>query len=432
MSLKSCGVAVALLCSFGLSQADDWPAFRGPSGNGISAEKAAPIEWSATKNVKWKAALPRKGNGSPIVSNGRVFVTCVEDEEAVGKKRSLYCFDRKDGKKLWVKTVEYAKADEKGNEDTTHGTNPHCNSTPAADGKVVVAWHSSAGLHAYDFEGKELWKRDLGEFRHIWGSGTSPIIHDGKVILNSGPGKKVFMGAFNLADGKTIWEMEEPSKGDDPSYNEDKKYKGSWSTPIVVKVGGQEQILCAMPTRVVAYAPADGKILWWCEGIRAGPGDRTYAGDLTYSSLVVAGDICVVVGGFGGAGFGVRLGGTGNVTATHQVWRNAKNPQSIGSGVVVGDHIYMPFEGPITCLDPKTGKTVWKERGSYWGSAVSVGGRIYLTDQKGATVVFKPNPERLELIGKNELGDEGSNSTPAVSDGQIFIRTFKNLYCIGE
>jgi len=429
MSLKACGIAVALLGTIGLSHADDWPGFRGPSGNGITPEKTAPAEWSATKNVKWKAALPRKGNGSPIVSNGRVFVTCVEDDEMVGKKRSLYCFDRKDGKKLWVNTVDYPKADEKDNEDTTHTTNPQCSSTPAADGKAVVVWHASAGLHAYDFEGKELWKRDLGEFRHVWGYGTSPVIHGGKVLLHTGPGKRVFVTAINLSDGKTLWETDEPqkfSKGD-ISHNEKDLWTGSWSTPIVTKVGDHEQVLCAMSSRVVAYDLATGKIVWWCDGISTPKGDT-----VAYSSLIVAGDLCVVIGGFNGSGFAVRLGGTGDVTATHQAWRNPKFPQSIGSGVAVGEHVYLPFDGPIFCLDPKTGKTVWKERGGvFWGSAVYAAGRVYITDQKGATIVFKPSPEKLEQIAKNELGEE-SNSTPAVSDGQIFIRTFKNLYCIGE
>jgi outer membrane protein assembly factor BamB len=421
MSLRASAFAVILLAGVGFSWADDWPAFRGPSNNGISAEKTAPTEWSATKNVKWKAPLPREGNGSPIVSNGRVFLTCAEDEE--GMKRTLYCFDRKDGKKLWAKTVEYKFGKD---EDTTHTTNPHCSGTPASDGKVVVVWHNSAGLHAYDFEGKELWKRDLGEFRHIWGHGTSPIIHAGKVILNTGPGKRVFITAVSLADGKTLWETEEPSKGDDSSRNESGAYKGSWATPLVISVGGQEEILCAMPTRIVAYSPADGKILWWCDGIRPGPGD------LSYSSPVVVGDSCVTIAGFGGPGFGAKLGGTGDVTKTNQLWRNEKYPQSIGSGVAVGEHVYLPFEGFLDCIDPKTGKPSWHQRvGAFWGSVVLAAGRLYVTDQKGTTVVFKPNPEKFELVAKNELGEK-SNSTPAVSDGHIFIRTFKNLYCIGE
>jgi outer membrane protein assembly factor BamB len=421
MILRLACLASVLAAGVGLSRADDWPAFRGPAGDGISSDKAVPAEWGPAKNMKWKVPLPYRGNGSPIVSNGRIFVTCPEDGE--GKKRSLYCFDRKDGKKLWVATVDFGKATE------THSTNPHSSSTPVSDGKHVVAWHDSAGLFCYDFEGKELWKKNLGEFDHIWGAGTSPILHDGKVILNTGPGKRVFVTAISVADGKTLWETEEPCPGPDSSYNDEtpeKKYKGSWGTPVIVTSGGAEQVVCTMPTRILGYSLADGRILWSCEGIRPAPGD------LAYSSPVIAGEVAVVIAGFGGPGFGVKLGGSGDVTKTNQLWRNQKYPQSIGTGVHVEGSVYLPFEGFIQCMDPKTGKSLWRERGgTFWGSAVVASGRIYITDQKGTTWVLKPNPEKLEVVAKNELG-EMSNSTPAVSDGQIFIRTHKSLWCFGE
>jgi len=414
-------LALAALIQVVPASADDWPAFRGPAGNGISAEKSAPTTWSKDKNIKWKVALPQPGNGSPIVSNGRVFLAGSEDRE--GKKRTLTCYDRKDGKQLWVKTVDF------GREMPTHATNPPSPSTPAADGKVVVVWHSSAGLYCYDFEGKELWKRDLGEFEHMWGEGTSPVLHNGMVFLNSGPAKKkVFVAAFKLATGETVWEKEEPFKGTGEK-NEDGQYMGSWSTPLIVSAGGKDQVVCAMPTRLVAYAPEDGKILWYSEGL------RFKSGDLAYSSPILAGDLCLTVGGYGGPGIGVTLGGSGDVTATHRVWRNEKYPQSIGSGVFLDGHVYLAFAGAnaIECMDPKTGKAVWRERskGAFWGSIVVAGANAYVTDQKGRTIVFKPNPGKLEILSTNELGED-SNSTPAISNGEIFLRTFKNLYCIAE
>jgi outer membrane protein assembly factor BamB len=416
MKANVIGIVTGVLLCGGALRADDWPAFRGPAGNGISSESKAPTTWAPDKNIKWKVALPQKGNGSPIVSNGRVFIAGSEDKE--GKLRALYCFDRKDGKQLWVKTVNFGKVLE------THQTNTHSPSTPASDGKSVVVWHGSAGLHCYDFEGKPLWSRDLGEFEHLWGEGTSPVIHDGKVFLNTGPSKKkVFVAAFKLASGETIWEKEEPFKGDGEK-NENDKYMGSWSTPLVFK----DQVICAMPTRVVAYAPGDGKLLWSCEGLRFGNGD------LAYSSPVVVGETCVVFGGFNGVGLGVKLGGSGDVTASHRLWRlDKKVAQSIGSGVVVGDHVYLPFENAIDCIDPKTGNQVWRQRapGALWSSLTLIGDKAYVTDQKGKTTVFKPTPEKFELVASNDLG-EGSNSTPAISNGEIFIRTFKSLYCIAE
>lgn len=401
--------------------AADWPAFRGPQGNGISEETTAPLQWS--KNVKWSAALPQAGNGSPIVSGGFVFVSCAEDVK--GHQRSLYCFDRKTGEKAWVQTVTYDK------DDPTHETNMYGGSTPAADGKRVVVWHSSAGLYCYDFQGHELWQKDLGEFKHIWGYGSSPVIHDDRVILHTGPGKQIFVAAYSLADGKELWKTDELFKGDG-SYRAkegiyDKAYMGSWATPLLARIDGKLQAICTMPTRVVGYDVADGKILWWCEGLRASQGD------LAYSSPVLAGNVCVVTGGFGGPSLAVKLGGAGDITS-QRLWRKDANPQSIGTGVVVDGYLYRPNAGPGTleCIDPQTGDVKWTERAStYWGSIVYVAGRCYVTGQDGVTLVFKPSPQKFELLAKNSLG-EGSNSTPAISDGEFFLRTMKTLHCIGQ
>ncbi len=416
-------LAAATVISTSPLRADDWPAFRGPAGDGISTEKSAPTTWSRDKNVKWRVALPQPGNSSPIVSNGRVFVSCASDAE--GKQRTLFCFDRKDGKQLWAKTVEFGKQEETfdANQD-----NAYCASTPVADGKVVVVWHASAGLFCYDFDGKELWKRDLGVFEHIWGYGTSPILLDGKVILHTGPGKREFITAISLADGKTLWETEEPQKGESTFKNENNQYKGSWTTPFVAKVDGKTQLLCPMPTRMVSYAPEDGRILWWCDGIRFNNGD------VTYSSPVLAGDIVLAFTGYTGPTMGLKVGGKDDVTASNRLWRTKSSPQSIGSGVAIDGYVYHPYETLIACIKPSTGDFAWKDRAKtngLWGSIVSAGGRLYVTDRKGTTVVFRPNPEKFDLIASNELGEK-SNSTPAVSNGEIFIRTFKALYCIAE
>jgi outer membrane protein assembly factor BamB len=333
----------------------------------------------------------------------------------------LYCFDRTTGAKKWVQTVTYGK------EEPTHKTNPHGSTTPVANGKQVVVWHGSAGLYCYDFTGKELWKQELGEFVHMWGAGTSPVLVGDRVIIHSGPGKKVLVAAFEVATGKPLWSNEEPIEGNG-EYRPDKGYLGSWSTPLVAKINNQDEVICAFPTRVVSYAPADGKTLWICDGLR-GP-----KGDLSYSSPVISGDICVQIGGFQGPGLGFKLGGSGNITEKQRLWREEKNPQSIGSGVVVEGYFYRPNAGPgtIDCLDPQTGKILWTERSAtFWGSMVSVAGRCYVTGQDGVTIVFKPSPEKFELLAKNSLG-EASNATPAISDGQWFLRTHRHLYCIAE
>jgi outer membrane protein assembly factor BamB len=415
-------VAVALALNMAsASRTEDWPAFRGPSGNGISKETSAPLEWATDKNVRWKTKLPREGNGSPIVSNGCVFLACAED--AKGLRRSLLCFDRESGRQKWVRAVDF------GREMPTHKTNLYCGSTPVSDGERVVVWHSSAGLYCYDLEGHELWSRDLGEFEHMWGYGSSPILHNDRIILNCGPGKRTFVTAIDLKTGDTFWEKDEPFNGDG-ERNENGKYMGSWSTPVIANVDGQDQIVCAMATRLNGYDPDNGDIIWTCDGIR-GP-----KGDLAYSSPMISGELCVMIGGFNGPGLGLKLGGTSDVTATNRLWHNDKNPQNIGTGVFIGSNIYRSNAGRpsiVQCINPETGKVIWTgpSGGSSWSSVVGTKSHLYLTNQEGTTVVFKANPTKFEAVAKNELHG-ASNSTMAISDGEIFIRTFEYLYCIAE
>ena len=395
----------------------DWPAFRGPDGNGVAQEDKVPLRWSPDKNVRWKVSLPGPGNSSPIVSRGHVFVTCAEDQ---GKKRNLYCFDRRTGKELWVRTVEFPSV------EPTHKSNPYCASTPVADGARVVVWHGSPGVFCYDFDGKELWKKDLGEVRNEWGYGSSPILHRGKVILNFGPGDRAFLAALDLKTGKLLWKYDEPG-GPNTVL---KGNIGSWSTPIVTKVGGKDQILCSMLTRVVACDPKTGACLWFFEGLAE---EKV---DLIYASPVVSGEIGVAFTGWAnGPTIGFKLGGSGDVTASNRLWLERQS-QRIGSGVVVDGRLYIVNAGPGTaqCMDFRTGKVLWTERldgGESWGSLVLAAGRLYVTSRRGITSVFRPNAEKLELLAMNDLG-EASNATPAISDGQIFLRTDAHLYCIAD
>ncbi|MFO0903354.1 MAG: PQQ-binding-like beta-propeller repeat protein [Pirellulales bacterium] len=421
---RRCGPAWALglfsLLAAAPTVAADWPAFRGPHGSGVADDVRAPLNWGRDRNVAWQVELPRPGNGSPIVSQGRVFVASAEDAD--GLQRSLYCLDAASGKQLWVRTAAAAK------KHPTHDTNPYGGTTPASDGRRVVVWHASAGLYCYGHDGVELWKRDLGEFEHMWGYGTSPMLYDGKVILSTGPGKRCFIAAFDLASGKTLWETDEPLEGD-ANHNKAGKYHGTWSTPVVAKVEGRDQIIAVMPQRVVAYDPANGQILWWCGGVGH---DR---GDLSYSSPVLVGDVCFVTGGFRGPALAVRMGGSGDVTESRRLWRKENNPQSIGSGVVVDGLVYRPNAGPATleCLDPLTGKTRWAERAGvdYWASIIRVGDLLYAVDQNADTVVFKPNPEKLEVVATNKWGAT-CNSTLAAADGRLYLRTNKHLICFAD
>ncbi len=394
-----------------LAIAADWPAFRGPHGNGWSEEKNVPTEWNKNKNIKWKVELPDDGNSSPIVVGDKVIVACAQEK---GAKRGLYCFDRATGNQLWSQVIDFGKV------LPTHQTNPYCSPTPVSDGKRVIIWHGTAGLFCYDLDGKEQWQRtDLGEFVHVWGYASSPIIYKDRVIQNCGPGAKTFLAAFELATGKDVWRTDEPLTTNGGT-------RGSWSTPIVAKVDGEEQFIVFQPSRVVGYKPDNGEIIWHCKA-------ENKKGDLAYSSATVSDGICIAQGGYSGGGMAFTLGGTGDISA-NRLWYKPQNPQSIGTGVIIDGYWYVPDAGPTTirCVEVKTGDVKWQERaGSYWGSIVMAEGRAYVTDQSGSTLVFKPSTEKLDIVAKNDLG-EHCNSTPAISNGQIFIRTFEHLWCIEE
>lgn len=400
--------------------AEDWSGFRGSHGDGTTKQSEAPIEWSADRGVRWSVPLPSGGNGSPIVVGDKVFVTSAEDNE--GKNRSLLCFDSDTGKPIWKRTVPFDR------EMPTHKTNPYGGSTPASDGKLVVVWHGSAGLHAYDMDGDPKWSRDLGEFRHMWGYGTSPIIVDDQVILHSGPGEKVFVAALDLQTGEDRWRHDEPVDGNG-ERNSDGQYMGSWSTPVLIERDKQKIAVCAFATRVCGIDIRDGSLVWECRGLI---GER---GDLAYSSPMIEGDLCVMMGGFKGPSFAFRIDGEGDLTETSRLWRQDKNnPQNIGTGLILGGYVYRLGAGPnlIDCLEAKSGRTVWKERAgdaAFWSSISYNGTNAYATDQQGTTHVFKPSTGGLRMVAKNELGDR-CNATPALAGNRIYIRTYKKLWCI--
>jgi outer membrane protein assembly factor BamB len=403
-----------LLAGAGAAAAGDWPQFRGPAGDGTAAGAGLPLTWGRDKNVRWKAPLPAPGNSSPVVSRGRVFLT----GPTADKQRALFCFDRATGQRLWVRTVPF------GGPDPTHDTNPLGSASPAADGERVLAWYGSAGLHCYDYDGNKLWSRDLGRFEHMWGYGSSPVLYRGAALLTCGPGRQQFVTAVDRATGKTLWRRDEPDVPKKGGLPRERQYVGSWSTPVVARVGGKDQVVVSMPHRVVAYDPETGDVLWTCAGL----------GDLVYTSAVVGGGYGVAMSGYSGPAVGFRVGGRGDITARDRLWRHTAGvPQRIGTGVLLGKHLFLVNEpGSAACLEVETGKELWKARlpgGTVWGSPVCADGRLYVTNKQGTTLVFAPDPAKFTLLAENRLG-EPSNSTPAVSDGQIFLRTFKHLWCV--
>ncbi|HYG76025.1 MAG TPA: PQQ-binding-like beta-propeller repeat protein [Planctomycetota bacterium] len=406
-------LAILLCLCVTALHAANWPAWRGPTNDGVCTEKDLPVTWNTTENVAWKVALPSAGNSTPIIWDKKVFITSSVER---GRKRGVMCFDRTDGKLLWQKDITYA-----GNEPT-HKDNPFCSATPITDGERVIAHHGSAGIVAYDMDGNLLWQRnDLGELNHIWGNATSPIFHDDLVIAYCGPGLNVFLIALDKKTGKDVWKLDLPqAKAKTPD-----QFYGSWSTPVIRDAGGKKELILGLPKQVVALDLATQKEIWTCSGL----------GPLVYTNPLISGDTIVVMSGYSGPALGVRAGGSGDVTATHRLWlvdQKKDLPQRVGSGVVVGDHIYILNDpGFAQCIEMKTGKEIWREKlgGTSWSSMCHADGKLYVIDMKGESFVLQPSTE-FKLLSRNPL-NELTRASLAFSNGQIFIRTYQHLWCIG-
>ncbi len=407
-----CFSTLGVFCALAASAwAENWPAWRGPQGTGVAQETGVPLKWSSTENVKWKVKLPAPGNSTPIVWEDRVFVSCAENN---GAACSLICLNRQNGEELWKRTVATP------GKQPTHETNPYCSSSPVTDGKAVYVWQDSAGFFAYDLDGKELWSKQLGEFQHIWGTAASPVLYQDLVILSAGPGLNTFVLAMNKANGEEVWRITPPGA----ASSKIDEFRGSWSTPVLHEVGGQTQLVVSMPNRLYALNPETGKEIWSCSGL----------GDLCYTSPLVSDDVVVAMSGYHGPALAVRTGGKGDITESHRLWRHEDRkllPQRVGSGVLVGGHIYILNEpGNAWCLDAKTGEQLWEKRlaGRSWCSMVFVDGRIYATSEKGDTTVIEPNPNECKVLAENRVG-ELTRASLAISDGQVFQRTYEHLYC---
>lgn len=390
------------------ARADNWPAWRGPTGQGFCAEKNVLLKWSDKDRVRWKVPLAHQGNSTPVVWGDRIFLT---QANTGGTVRSLLCFARADGKLLWQKDVAYPDKERNWNQ------NWYANASPVTDGERVVVSFASAGMYCFDVQGRELWKRtDLGKWEHAFGSGSSPVLYGDLAILWCGPnerqGRNVLL-AVNKQTGATVWERDEKV--------------GSWGTPLITRIDGRDQLLLGMVPHLKAYDPQTGQDLWHCNGLTK----------YVYTSPLYGHGVAVAMSGYSGAALAVQVGGSGDITKD-RLWLHPQNIQRVGSGMIVGDHVYIVEENGLPhCYELKTGEEVWKVEkrpggGATWGSMVHAEGRLYVLMRNAETLVFAASP-KYELLAVNPLGKgEQTNSSLAISDGDIFIRTFKHLWCIGE
>lgn len=405
-----------------LSAREDWPAWRGdPQGSGETTASGLPTSWGAEENVVWRVPLPEPGNSTPVVWDGKVFVTQPVSED---KSRNLMCFSAEDGSLLWKAGTIYEK------EERTHRTNHYCSASPAIDGERVVVSFGSAGLFCYDHDGNEVWKRDFGAIDHVWGNSTSPVLLDDVLIHYHGPAKNAVLYGLDPATGETVWEWKEPEwkpESRTDGFRDDANgVIGGFGTPILVDAAGRRELIMAFPLEMKAFDPATGEVLWTCSGLNP----------LVYTSPVHDGGIVVAMGGYYGNSIGVKTGGSGDVTESHRLWQEVRHNGGIGSGVAKdGKLYYQDAGGVVYCDDMATGKTVWKDRlpgaGKSWGSFVLAGDRIYTLSQAGDTVVFAAKPDGFEVIGQADVGEE-TNSSLAVAGDTIYLRTHEALWCIRE
>ncbi len=410
--------------------AENWPSWRGPMGQGVSGEKNLPVTWSATENVRWKATLPHAGNSTPIIWGDRIFVTQAQDVTqwppkvpeyyaggaspggyAIAEKRSVLCFDRAEGKLLWQGDTIYREA------EMTHQDNPFCSASPVTDGERVIASHGAAGLVCYDFQGRRLWKYEVGKYEHLWGNASSPILYGDLCIQWCGPGERQFLLAVDKRTGEKVWQTDEP--GGDAGITS-KTFLGSWCTPIITRVGDQDQLIFALPRQLKGYDPRTGKELWTA---RTG-GSYCYYSPLSVDGLAIYGPALL------------KLGGRGDVTP--DLLRHRVGAMYISTPVIQGEFLYtLNNVGVPSCFEWKTGDELWKSQieqrpggKTAWSSLVYADGRIYVVDREGATSVFAAGP-KYQHLATNHL-HERTQASLAISQGDIYIRTHKHLWRLGQ
>jgi outer membrane protein assembly factor BamB len=410
MALKLLVCSITILYQGTTAAAENWPRFRGPGGAGISNQQGLPVKWS-DDDYAWKTKLPGHGHSSPCVWDDHLFLTSATDD---GRTRLLIDVDTHSGDIRWTKATP-SKTHEK------HTLNSFASGTPATDGKrvyVLFASDEQMLVLAYDFAGKQLWKRNLGSFfqqnAQVHGCGTSPIVFEDLVILanqQDGPSSIV---ALVSATGKVRWK------------NDRKLMRTAHSTPIVLYPKGRppQLFFTNSDDGISSLNPRTGEIIF-----RAGLLKSRCVG-----SPVIVGSLVLATCGGGGRGHflaAIPIGSRGELTAANAIWTRRRNLPYVPTPIAFGEHLFLWGDnGAVVCVQAKTGEEMWTKRvgGNYSGSPVCVDGKLYCVAQDGTVAVINAGPD-YKLLGKSELG-ERCHSTPAIAGGRLFIRGFEHLFCL--
>ena len=392
--------------------AEDWTGFRGPGSKGISKDTKVPTEWSDSKNLKWKKKLPGKGYSSPIVVGDRVIVTCYSGEggDLSGLKRHLVCVDRKTGDEVWSKTVASSKPER--SIPRFAGTPGYASNTPVSDGERIYVLFGNSGVLAYDLTGKQVWTQDVGsEGAAMFGSASSPILYKDTVVVTAGS-ESESIRALDRKTGKEVWKTEAAS------------LSRSYSTPIVVKNSdGDDEMLLSVPYEIWSLNPASGKLKWYAE-------TRVDTGACPV--LVAGNGIVYAIGGRSGGRTAVKIGGKDDVTSSNVLWSKTGGAY-VPSPVLHKGHLYWVTDrGVVNCVNIKSGEEAGRARlgGQFYASIMLINDRLYAVSRFEGTHILAATPE-LKTVAQNKLSDESDfSASPAVSNGELFIRSDSSLYCI--
>ncbi len=434
---------VPLASAAALAADANWPQFRGPDASGLGT--GTPVtEWNAAtgKNILWQAAIPGLGHSSPVIWGNRIFLTTAVPEKGdtslktgmygnvdsvegeAAQSFRVYCVDRQSGKTLWERTATAGQPKSK-----RHPKSSHANPTPATDGTHVAVFFGSEGLYVYDFNGRLLWKKDLGVLEASfyvmpgaqWGFSSSPVIANGKLIILADVLKNSFLAAFDVHTGKELWRT---ARRDVPTFG----------TPTVAPYTGQREVARQVVVngwkQVAGYDLETGKELWTMQG----------KGDIPAPTPVFADGLLVITHshGPGRPVYAIRTDAAGDLTANSAslAWVQERAGNYMPTPLLHDGLAYLCNDGAVlTVYRLSSGERVYQQRlgtGSSWfsSSPVAAGGRLYATDEDGKTYVLALGPE-FRLVAENEVG-ENVMSSPAVVDGIIYLRARHHLFAIGS
>ena len=398
-------------------RADNWPQWRGPNLNGTSNEKNLPVKWTTEENVVWKLAMPSWSGSTPIIWEDRIFLNVAD-----GNNLSLWCVDKTKGTVLWKQPL--------GGGNVKMRKQNMSSPSPVTDGRAVYVMTGTGILKAFDFTGTELWSRDIqkdyGHFGLNWGYASSPLLFEDSLFVQVLHGMRTddasYVMRIDKKTGKTLWKV-------DRATNAIRESPDAYTTPALLRYGKTTEIVITGGDCVTGHDPATGKELWRANGLNPNndPSYRIVASPIIFEDIIYAPTRVRPL-------LALRAGGRGDVTTSHLLWSTINGPD-VPTPVTDGKYFYIVNDrGIVWCLDAKTGAEIYGQQrlkpGTYSGSPVLADGKIYVTNEDGLTAVIQAGP-KFEVLAENPLNDYVLSS-PAISDGKIFLRTGQFLYCIGK